>query len=76
MKLKENLKNVEKRSVSLFRWFLRLAITASLIGILVAQEGTNLHDARYLLLLSVILVCQGLWGAVLMDCFFRRYKQK
>ena len=76
MKLKEHLKTVEKRSVLLFRWFLRLAIGASLIGIWVAQEETNIRDARYWLLLSVILVCQGLWGAVLLDCFFRKFQKK
>ena len=76
MTMKEGLKTVEKRSVLLFRWFLRLAIVFAVIGIAVAQEKSFLRDARYLLILAVTLVCQGLWGAVLFDCVSRRFKQK
>lgn len=76
MKMKDGLKTVEKRSVILLRWFLWLAIFAALTGILVVQNKANTEDARYLLILSVILVSQGLWGAVLLDCFSRRLQKK
>ncbi len=76
MKLREGLKTVEKRCVSLLRWFLRAAIVLILIGIAVAQSGENIGDARYLLILSVMLVCQGVWGAVFLDCCFRRLGKK
>lgn len=76
MRIRDGLKTVEKRSVLLLRWFLRLGIISSLIGIAVGQDAKNLRDARYLLLLSVILVCQGLWGAVLFDCISRRLQKK
>ena len=76
MKMKDGLKTVEKRSVILLRWFLRLAIFAALTGIFVVQNKANTEDARYLLVLSVILVSQGLWGAVLLDCLSRRFQKK
>ena len=76
MRIRDGLKTVEKRSVQLLRWFLRLAIVAALIGIAVVQNTTNIQDARYLLLLSLVFVCQGLWGAVLLDCFSRRLGKK
>ena len=76
MKLKDALKTVEKRSITLLQWFLRLAILTVLIGIFVAKVTGNRFDARHLLLLSVILVCQGIWGAVLFDCVSRRFQKK
>ncbi len=76
MKIKEELNTVEKRSVLVLKWFLRAAILMSLIGIIAAQEKTYLRDARYLLTLAVTLVCQGLWGAVLIDCVSRRTGNK
>ena len=76
MKLKEGLKTLEKRSVLLLRWFLRAAICMVLLGILVAGAFQKISDARYLLILSVILVSQGVWGAVLFDCLSRRQKNR
>lgn len=76
MKMKDGLKTVEKRCVLLLRWFLRAAILLVLLGITVAQDGQNIKDARYLLILSVILVSQGVWGAVFLDCCFRRLGKK
>ena len=72
MKWKDGLKTMEKRCVSLLRWFLRAAILVAFIGIVVVKADDRISDARYLLILAVTLVCQGFWGAVLFDCIFRR----
>ncbi len=72
MKMREALKTVEKRCVAILRWFLRIAIFLILIGIVAAAAFQNISTARYLLILAVILVSQGVWGAVLLDCCFRR----
>ena len=76
MKLRDGLKTMEKRCITLLRWFLRAAIIFTLIGIVVAKADQNISDARYLLILAVTLVCQGVWGAVLFDCIFRRMGKK
>ncbi|MBE7018539.1 MAG: hypothetical protein E7413_01460 [Ruminococcaceae bacterium] len=76
MKLRDGLKTVEKRCISLLGWFLRAAIVLTLVGIVIAKADQNISDARYLLILAVTLVCQGVWGAVLFDCIFRRLGKK
>ena len=76
MKMREALKTVEKRCVVLLRWFFRAAILLILVGILVAGAFQNISAARYLLILSVVLVSQGVWGAVFLDCCFRRLGKK
>ncbi len=76
MKIREAFKTVEKRCIVLLRWFLRVAILFVLVGIFVAAAFQNILAARYLLILSVILVSQGVWGAVFLDCCFRRLGKK
>ena len=76
MKIRDGLKTVEKRCITLLRWFLRAAIVLILIGIVIAKTDQNISDARYLLILAITLVCQGFWGAVLFDCMFRRLGKK
>lgn len=73
MKLQEAFKKADSRHLQMLQFFLVAATFVSVLGIITATAGEySIKEARYLLILSVTIACQGWWGFVLFDCLRRR----
>ena len=72
MKLKEAMKTIQPRYLSLMKWFLLSATFTAIVGIVTVLAGNYAMESRYLTILAATLACQGVCGAVLFDCMHRR----
>lgn len=75
MKLKEAIKTVQPKCISIIKWFLLGATLVAIVGIATVFSGNYHIEARYLTILAATLACQGVWGGVLFDCIYRRKQQ-
>lgn len=71
-KLSDEVNNINKKSIKIAEMFSIVGNLALIAGILAVAFFGNVENGRYLLLMAVTLLAEGIWGGVLIDCAGRK----
>ena len=72
MNIRNEMAKINKMSLMITQGFLFVSIIALITGIFVVKAFNDVENARYLLILGGVVLCEGVWGGVIIDCIHRR----
>jgi hypothetical protein len=70
--LNGEVNNINKNSIKIAEVFSIAGNLALIAGILAVSFFGNVENGRYLLLMALTLLSEGIWGGVLIDCAGRK----
>jgi uncharacterized membrane protein (GlpM family) len=70
--MKDEIMKINKKSLVITQAFTLVSIITFIVGIFVVKTFNDVENARYLLTLGAIILCEGVWAGVIFDCINRR----